>query len=327
MITTFDAFVAAAAFVAPTKGAAHEPVFALGDGTVRFGGRLSIEAHNGAILCAVPHPSGVGLVTGGDDGNVKWTTVEGPVTLAKAARGWINALAGSAQSGLIAFATGRSVHVLEAADNTFSRVFEHERTVASLEFDAKGRRLAAATYGGVVLWYARIFDQKPQMLKWAGSHLTAVFSPDGRFLLSAMQENALHGWRLSDGADLRMGGYPGKPKSLVFLAKGALLATSGANGAVVWPFSGGSGPMGKEAAVVGHDDGTLITCVAAHPSGFLLLAGRSDGRVFKADLKGVGVVTIGDAQGSPITAIAVSPDGRSAAWGAEDGSWALVPLD
>ena len=29
------------------------------------------------------------------------------------------------------------------------------------------------------------------------------------------------------------------------------MATSGAQGAVVWPFNGASGPMGKEAAEVG----------------------------------------------------------------------------
>ena len=76
------------------------------------------------------------------------------------------------------------------------------------------------------------------MLKWAGSHVAIVWSPDGKFLISGMQENALHGWRVADEKNMRMGGYPTKVKSLAFMAKGNLMATSGANGVVVWPFAG-----------------------------------------------------------------------------------------
>jgi hypothetical protein len=58
----FGAYVVSVAFV--LEGAA----FALGDGTVRFDSGETIQAHDGAVLCATPHPSGSGLVTGGDDG-------------------------------------------------------------------------------------------------------------------------------------------------------------------------------------------------------------------------------------------------------------------
>ena len=73
--------------------------------------------------------------------------------------------------------------------------------MSDIAFDPKGRRVAAASYGGVWLWYARIEKQVPQVLKWAGSHAMVLWSPDGKFLMSAMQENSLHGWRLSDSKD------------------------------------------------------------------------------------------------------------------------------
>ena len=63
----FDAQVTAALF--DNTGA----VFALGDGSVRFEDRTRVEAHDGAVLCACVHPSGDGIVTGGDDGKVVWT--------------------------------------------------------------------------------------------------------------------------------------------------------------------------------------------------------------------------------------------------------------
>ena len=157
------------------------------------------------------------------------------------------------------------------------------------------------------------------MLKWAGSHVAAVFSPDGRFLLSAMQENALHGWRLTDGKDMRMGGYPAKPRSMAFLMKGALLATSGANGAVVWPFAGANGPMGREAAEIGHEEASLVTQVAAVGDTDRLVAGTDDGRVWFADLAGRDRQMLKAEKGAPITALAVLPDGGRVAWGDEAG--------
>jgi WD40 repeat protein len=241
-------------------------------------------------------------------------------------RRWIDAVDASPASGLIAFAAGRELHVRDAADPAFVRVFAHERTVAGLAFDPKGRRLAAATYGGAALWYARIADQKPSMLKWAGSHVGAAFSPDGRFLFSTMQENALHGWRLSDAKDMRMGGYPSKPKSFAFLAKGALLATSGAHGAVVWPISGPSGPMGKEAAEIGYDETALVTRVAASEPLNLLAAGLDDGRVWIADLKSRGTTPLKADKGPPVTALALSRKADRLAWGDEEGGAGVIAL-
>src|SRR5258708_10445719 len=107
--------------------------------------------------------------------------------------------------------------------------------------------------------------QKPARLAWAGSHVACLWSPDGKFLISAMQENALHGWRVADDKNMRMGGYPSKPRSLAFLSKGSLLATSGASGVVVWPFAGAAGPMGKHAPEVGYEEASAVTRVAAPP--------------------------------------------------------------
>jgi WD40 repeat protein len=320
MSHAFDAYVAAALFA--QEGAA----FALGDGTVRFEDGTVVQAHDGAILSAVLHPSGEGLLTGGDDGRVAWSRPGGAEVVAEARGRWIDALDASPASGLIAFAGGRDLFVRDAADPAFERRFAHERTVAGVAFDPRGLKLAAATYGGVVLRFARIAEQQGQMLRWAGSHIAVVFSPDGKFLISAMQENDLHGWRLADAKSLRMGGYPSKVKSLAFLAKGALMATAGANGAVVWPFAGANGPMGKEAVEIGFDQNALVTRVAAQPQGSHLVAGLSDGRVWVAELQGQGLKFLKAEKGPAISALAVSPDGRRAAWGDEDGGAGVVSL-
>lgn len=321
MNLSFDAYVSAALFDASGKAA-----FALGDGTVRFEGGEVREVHDGAVLSAAVHPSGLGLVTGGDDGRVAWVRPDGHEELAHVKGRWIEAVAAAPESGLIAFSAGRDLHVRDVKDAAFSRVFAHEKTIADVAFDPKGRRIATATYGGAWLWYARIADQKPVTLKWAGSHVALAWSADGKFLVSAMQENQLHGWRVADEKNMRMGGYPAKPRSLALMSKGALLATSGANGVVVWPFSGATGPMGKQAAEIGYDEAALVVKVAATPQGSWLAAGLDDGRVWACDVTGQRVVPLKAEKGPPITALAMTPDGKRVAWGDEDGGAGIADV-
>lgn len=267
-----------------------------------------------------------GVVTGGDDGRLVWSRPEGAETLAEIKGRWIDAVTASAESGLIAFAAGREAHVRDTANPKFAAVFAHERSVADLAFDAKGRRLATATYNGAALWWARIVEQKPQMLRWAGSHIGLAWSLDGKFLVSAMQENQLHCWRILDAKDMRMGGYPAKIKSMAFLARGMLLATSGAQGAVVWPFGGANGPMGKEASEIGFQEGVLVTRVAGAAGEPIIAAGLDDGRVWRADLRGGSVDFLKAEKGPPITALAMTPDANRVAWGDEEGAAGVADL-
>ena len=317
----FDAYVTDVRF--ERSGAA---AFALGDGTVRWEDGAIVEAHDGAVLCACGHPTGEGVLTGGDDGRLVWSRPSGPEILGEAKGRWIDAIASSPDSGLIAFAAGREAHLRDAADPAFANALTHERAAAGLAFDPRGRRLAVATYGGLALWYGRIREQKPQWLKWAGSHLSADFSPDGRFVVSAMQENDLHGWRLADGKDMRMGGYPSKVKSIAFLDRGRLMATSGAAGAVLWPFAGASGPMGKQAAEIGHQEGVQVVRVAARLQGDWLAAGLDDGRIWRAEMTQPGIRMLKAEKGPPISALAVSVSGDRLAWGDEAGGAGVIEL-
>ncbi len=319
MALDFDVYVTAVIFDGPT------PAFALADGSVAWSDGERVGAHDGVILCAAAHPSGEGLVTGGDDGGLMHVRRQGASAIDRVTGQWIDAVATSSASGLIACAAGREVLVRDSADPAFSRRFPHDRSVAAVAFDPKGRRLAAATYGGVALWYARIAEQKAVMLRWAGSHIDVAFSPDGRFVVSSMQEAALHGWRLSDALDMRMGGYPSKVKSLVFLDNGLWLATSGAQGVILWPFSGGQGPMGKQAAEIGFDQSATITRVAGPARGSILAAALDDGRIWACDLKSRRIEAIKAEKGPPITALAVF--GReSLAWGDEAGGAGVETL-
>ena len=118
-------------------------------------------------------------------------------------------------------------------------------TVGGLAFAPKGLRLAVAHYNGVTLWFPNA-QAAPEMLEWKGSHLDVAFSPDGKFLVTAMQEPTLHGWRLVDAKHMRMSGYSARVRSFGWTAGGKWLATSGSEQLMLWPFQGKDGPMGKQ---------------------------------------------------------------------------------
>jgi WD40 repeat protein len=318
MTFDFDAYVTD--IIADSGRAA----FTLGDGRLIWEDGAEVQAHDGAILCAAAHPSGEGVVTGGDDGRLVWSR-RGDVRVLSEVKGrWIDALAVSPVSGLIAFAAGKDVRVLDVKAPDFQRSFRHEASAAALTFDPKGRRLAVATYGGAALWYARIAEQKPVMLRWAGSHVGLAFSPDAKFLISSMQEGALHGWRLADTKDMRMGGYPSKVRSLAFLGD-HWLATSGANGAVLWPFQGANGPMGKQAMEIGWDETALVARVTGDASGAHLVAGLDDGRIWACHLASERRVTLKTERGAPISALTML-DTKRVGWGDETGGAGLIDM-
>ena len=201
----------------------------------------SAEVHAGGILCTCS--DGERLITGGDDGRVVATAADGTSTeIARdEKRRWVDGVALSA-SGSIAWNTAKTVHARD--DKGKIRSLDVGTTPQGLVFAPKGFRLAIGQMNGVSLWYPAT-ETKPEFLEWKGAHLDVVWSPDGRFVVSSMPENALHGWRLGEKpSHMRMTGYPAKPRSLSWSHDGLWLASSGADAAIVWPFQG-EGPQGS----------------------------------------------------------------------------------
>ena len=263
------------------------PHFALADGVVHRldHGHKWTELHDG-LLSAAPDLAKTRLITGGEDGKAFSSAGETADLLADCGRKWITSVAAGPQ-GAVAYAAGRTAFVRFADGRT--REFTHPRSIEGLAFAPKGMRIGVARYNGATLHFPATEGQ-PVDLHWDGAHTAITFSPDGNFVVTAMQENALHGWKLSDGKHMRMTGYPAKVKSLSWSAKGKWLASSGAPAAIVWPFSGKDGPMGKAPLELGTRGNAMVTAVACHPSQDVAAVGYEDGMIMAvrfADLKEV----------------------------------------
>ena len=206
----------------------------------------TVAIHGGAILCAAS--DGKRIVTGGDDGKLAALDAKGVVTdlATDPKRRWIDNVA-LHPDGAVAWSAGKTAFVRSGKGEV--KTFDMPSTVGGLAFAPKGLRLAVAHYNGVTLWFPNM-AAKPEFLEWAGSHLAVTFSPDNKFLVTAMHESAMHGWRLADNRHMRMSGYPGRVRSMSWSAGGKGLATSGADTVIIWPFASKDGPMGKEPAML-----------------------------------------------------------------------------
>jgi len=314
---TFGAFVVEAVFLGDVAA------FALGDGTVRLSKGISSEqtdVHSGAILAAAPTRDHKGLVTGGDDGRVALVEEKGAVSVvAELPRKWIDHVA-TGPGGAIAYASGRQV-VVRLGDGR-ERTIDLARAAGGLAFAPKGLRLAVASYDGVSLWWVGTYTE-PVTLHWKGAHLGVLFSPDNRYVVTTMQENALHAWRIEDRQDLRMSGYPAKTRSLGWTVKGRFLASSGADAAILWPFHTKDGPMEKEPIQRGARE-VLVTQVACHPRKDEVAIGYRDGMINLVRMEQGKEILLREPGGGPVSALAFDDRGGRLAFGTEEGAAGVI---
>ncbi len=182
-----------------------------------------------------------------------------------------------------------------------------------------------ARYNGATLHFPAT-DGKPVELEWAGAHTGITFSPDGNFLVTTMQENALHGWKLADGKHMRMAGYPAKVKSLSWAVKGRWLASSGAPAAIVWPFQAKDGPMGKAPLELGTRGNSMVTAVACHPSQEVAAIGYDDGMVMAVRFADSKEVLLRRPGKGAVTSMMWDDEERRIAFGTETGDCGVIDI-
>ena len=281
---------------------------------------LPVAVHGGGILCAAS--DGERIVMGGDDGKLVALDASGEVALLATdpKRRWIDNVA-LHPDGAVAWSAGKTAFVRGAKGE---ESFDVPSTVGGLAFAPKGLRLAVAHYNGVTLWFPNMVATA-EVLEWAGSHLGVVFSPDNKFLVTAMHEPALHGWRLADHRHMRMTGYPGRVRSMSWSAGGKALATSGADTVILWPFASKDGPMGKEPAMLAPLQ-ARVSMVACHPKQDIFAAGYSDGTVLMVRLTDGAEILVRKPGAVPVSALAWNAKGTLLAIAAEDGDAGLLAL-
>ena len=289
------------------------------------GDERRLPLHGGGILSAAS--DGASVITGGDDGKVFATDAKGESRLIAidAKHRWIDQVA-AGPAGAVAWSAGKQAFARtgQEATSVEPRSIEVQSTVGGLAFAPKGLRLAVAHYNGVSLWFPNA-QAAPEMLEWKGSHHHVAFSPNGQFLVTAMQEPTLHGWRVVDAKHMRMSGYSARVRSFAWTVGGKWLATAGSEQLVLWPFQGKDGPMGKQPKMFAAF-AVRASCVACHPKQEVVAVGYADGTVLLVRTEdGAEVLAKKPGQG-PVSALGWDAGGTLLAFGTDAGEAGVVDL-
>ncbi len=296
-------------------------VVGFGDGTIRFfeddlKPRI-VEAHKGVILSMDTNDEYI--LTGGEDGRFLQISIKGEIQeIGNFGSRWVDKVAAYKYDRVCS--SGSTAYIWSKGEKK-AKLLEHSSTVGGLAFSSNGKYLAVSYYGGATVWERLARKWKSSKYVWKGSHGLVSFSPDGKYLVTAMQENELHAWRLRDKDNLKMSGYPAKIKSFSWVGDTPYLVTSGADEAICWPFDGKDGPKGRKPICVANGGNQYSTYVQSFPGEEAILAGFRDGSVILSELdEKKNDYIMRNPTGSEVSAIAVTPDRSHILIGDEKGS-------
>jgi len=207
----------------------------------------------------------------------------------------------------------------------------HARRINSLDFSPDGTLLVSADVNQVRLWDP--IRGQPAALGPVEGHRPAAFSPDGRWLATAVEARDVRTpagvclWSTSDGKLARRIEWSRLPVCLAFCPDSSALVTSytgtGRRKVRLWKLSGGPG-WDRTSLPVEESAWAL----AFSPDGRLLATGGRDRTATLWDLDARAKLRSLPAHGHWVTAVAFSPDGRLLATGSNDKMlriWAVRP--
>ena len=219
----------------------------------------------GGLLSCTLNPSATHVALTGPSGSWLWH-VQSNTKRELLVDGWC-AAAEWASDQRLAIGWGKQVVVFDGEGDRIWSSLDFPSTITALSWLGGWKRLAIAAYGGVHIVEPRLRGSARQM-KFTGSLLDLVSSPDGRWIVSGNQDATLQVFRSDNKTRLEMEGFPSKIDSVRFDSSGKYLDNNGAPELAVWDFSG-SGPRGRMPVLcVSSQNETSddISCFAWHPN-------------------------------------------------------------
>jgi WD40 repeat protein len=298
----------------------------------------SWQAHTSPVQSLAWHPREPVLVSADQQAQLKFWRADmsdaaGLPLLQQSLRtreAWVQQIAWRPDGDYLAVAAGKQVEVFSRQGEAVSQIAFEPSSVAGIAWHPRGTELAIAGYQGIKVVTGAVHKiPRATWLRWQGSLLNCVYSPDGKVIAAACQDNAVHFWRMKDSTDSQMSGYASKPLSLAWTKDSKRLLTSGSSEVVGWHFARG-GPEGTAPLLLDfHRD--VVTHVAVQASTGWLASGCKGGQVALWSSADAIAPAYGFAMDAPLAAVLWAQRGQQVLLAAVDesghvGVWAITSI-
>lgn len=307
---------------------------ALGDGSVRLGaidaGIVSFNTlsltNDGAVLALVPDCHSGAFLAGADNGEVFRLDVNGQQRLLRLPRAWPDQLATHTGPKIRAVADAAHIRLLDGSGSQIGELSSHPSTISGMTFNTAGTHLAVSHYDGASIWELQS-QIRADVLQFRGSHLSLVWQPAGRYLVTTTQEKMLHAWDLdAAGGSASLGPFFSKVRTLGWSADGNWLLAAGNDTLSAWNFA--SGLPAPAPMMLGRYSEDFIRHVCPHPRLAIAAVGYNDGGLeitaISAQLQRFALV---EPCAAPVSALCWSPDGRHLVGGDQSGQLFVYSFD